>query len=198
MHRYRTAFVAFAVLACVTACTTRTPETPTGTRGTFEPPTSPAIVLSNLRYAVTERNTENFMLCLADRTTRSNYDYRFEPSAEVRARYQSLFDAWSLNSERQAFLSLIARLPPEGRPALEFTDANIAFSSPDSTIYVTDYVMTANHGVASVPTTLRGTMSLTITPERSGQWSVSTWRDARRQSDTVEATWSLLKAALSN
>lgn len=198
MHRYRTAFVALAVLACLTACTTRTPETPTGTRGTFEPPTSPAIVLSNLRYAVTERNTENFMLCLADRTTRSSYDYRFEPSAEVRARYQSLFDAWSLNSERQAFLSLIARLPPEGRPTLDFTDASIAFSSPDSTIYVADYVMVANHGVASVPTTLRGTMSLTITPERSGQWSISTWRDARRQRDTIEATWSLLKAALSN
>lgn len=185
-------------LLMLAGCTTRTPESPTGTRGTFEPPTSPAIVLANLRNAVTERNTENLMLCLADPTTRSTYPYRFEPSAEVRARYQSLFDAWSLNSERQAFLSLIARLPPEGRPTLDITTASIAFSSPDSTIYVADYVLTANHGVASVPTTLGGTMSLTITPERSGQWSIATWRDARRQSDTVEATWSLLKAALSN
>lgn len=185
-------------LLFVVGCTTRTPESPTGTRGTFEPPTSPAIVLANLRNAVTERNTENLMLCLADPTTRSTYTYRFEPSAEVRARYQTLFDAWSLNSERQAFLSLIARLPPEGRPTLDITTASIAFSSPDSTIYVADYVLTANHGVASVPTTLSGTMSLSITPERSGQWSISTWRDARRQSDTVEATWSLLKAALSN
>ena len=116
-------------LTMLVGCTTRTPETPTGTRGTFEPPTSPAIVLANLRNAVTERNTENLMLCLADPTTRSTYTYRFEPSAEVRARYQSLFDAWSLNSERQAFLSLIARLPPEGRPTLDLTTASIAFSS---------------------------------------------------------------------
>jgi len=186
------------LLLAATGCSTRTPETPTGTRGTFEPPTSPAIVLSNLRNALAERNTENFMLCLSDASTRSNYAYRFEPSAEVRARYQSMFDAWTLNSERQAFLSLVSRMPPEVRPSLDISSATVAFSSPDSTVYVTDYVLTANHGVASVPTSLRGTMSVTITPERSGLWSIATWRDARRPADTVEATWSLLKAALSN
>ena len=186
------------LLLAATGCSTRTPETPTGTRGTFEPPTSPAIVLSNLRNALAERNTENFMLCLSDASTRSSYAYRFEPSAEVRARYQSMFDAWTLNSERQAFLSLVSRMPPEVRPSLDISSATVAFSSPDSTVYVTDYVLTANHGVASVPTSLRGTMSVTITPERSGLWSIATWRDARRPADTVEATWSLLKAALSN
>lgn len=198
MHHHRTASAGLIVALLLGACSTRSPEDPTGTRGTFEPPTSPAIVLSNLRYAVIERNTENFMLCLADSVSRSTYSYRFEPSAEVRARFSALFAGWSLNSERQAFLSLIARLSTDVRPSLEFTNANVAFSSPDSTVYVTDYVLSADHGLASVPTTLTGTMSLTITPERTGQWSVSTWRDARRPTDTTEATWSLLKAAMSN
>lgn len=198
-HRHTSIGVIVAAWVCmVAACSTRTPEDPTGTRGTFEPPTSPSIVLSNLRFAVIEKNTENFMLCLADSSTRSTVAYRFEPSAEVRARYATLFSGWALNNERQAFLSLIARLAPEVRPSLEFTSANVAFSSPDSTVYVADYVLAAAHGLASVPTTLTGTMSVTITPERTGQWSISAWRDARRTSDTTEATWSLLKAAVSN
>ncbi|NQW30438.1 MAG: hypothetical protein HQ472_07995 [Ignavibacteria bacterium] len=189
------------VLFCVilvTSCATRTPEDPTGSRGTYQPPTSPAIVLENFRNAVEEKNTENFILCLADQTTRSKYEFTFQPSAEARARYQSLFSSWTVQKERQAFLSMIARLALEQRPSLVFSNTNIAFASPDSTVYVTDYTFIVAHGLSNVSETLNGTAVFTITPENSGQWSVSGWSDAKRQSDSVENTWSQLKAQLTN
>jgi len=192
----RAVITGFVVSGFVVGCSTRSPEDPTSARGTFAPPTSPGIVVDNFRNAVSEKNTENFMLCLADRTSRSSYDYRFEPSAEVRARFASLFDSWTLQSERQNFLSFIARLAPEQRPILELTNTNIAFSSPDSVVFVSDYALTSAIAIAGVPGTLTGTLIFTITPEPSGLWSISRWSDSRRAADTVETTWSVLKAAL--
>ena len=182
----------------VCSCTTRTPQEPTGSRGTYSPPTTPGTVLENFRNAITEKNTENLMLTLADANSRSRYAYVFEPSAEAMARYQSLFSTWSVDKERQAFLSLLARLPTDQHPQLSLPTVTINYSSPDSTVYVADYELRVNHNMATVPTLLTGTMVLTITPESSGLWSISRWRDARLPSDTVESTWSVLKAALTN
>ena len=86
------ALVAIVILG---GCATRTPADPSGNRGTFTPPTSPQIVLQNWTNAVAEKNTENYMLCLADETTRSNYPFIFEASAEAQARFQTLFDGWT-------------------------------------------------------------------------------------------------------
>lgn len=93
---------------------------------------------------------------------------------------------------------MIARLPTDQNLGLEFDNSNIAFASPDSTVWVSDYTLTAQLGIASLPTVLNGTMVLSITPEVSGLWSISRWSDAKRPTDTVESTWSLLKAQLSN
>ena len=188
--------VTIAVLV-VSSCATRTPEEPTGNRGTYEPPTSPQIVIENFRNAVIEKNTQNFMLCLAD-PTRSRATYVFEPSAEVGARFQAIFQSWSLNRERQAFISLIARLPTDVSLGLEFTNGSVAFSSPDSLVWVGEYRLSTKLDLAGVPNVLTGTMVLSIQPEASGLWSIARWGDAKRTADTLESTWSILKAQLSN
>jgi len=178
-------------------CATRTPEEPSGDRGTYEPPTSPLIVIDNLRNAVIEKNTQNYMLCLAD-PTRSSADFVLEPSAEVGARYQAVFASWSADKERQAFLSMTSRLPLDQRPNLQFTNSQVAFSSPDSLVWVSDYELSVQLNISTLPSLLTGTMALTILPEKSGLWSIARWRDAKRPGDTVESTWSLLKGQLSN
>lgn len=186
------------VFVSMCACATRTPEDPTGTRGSFQPPTSPSIVVENFQNAFNEKNTENFLQCLADTTTRSNTPYKFEPSAEVRARYQTLFDTWTTQKERQAFLSMIARLSIDETPNVVLTNGVVAFSSPDSVVYVSDYEINASLNLPGLPNTLRGTLVFTITPEPSGLWSIMRWSDAKRSADTSETTWSLLKASVSN
>lgn len=179
-------------------CQTRTPEDPTAARGSFTPPTSASVVIDNFRNAVIEKNTENFILCLADEITRSNFPFVFEPSSEVGSRFSALFNTWSVQKERQAFLSFISRLSAEERPILEYLSSNVAFTSPDSIVFVSDYTLSAPIEVTGIPTTLTGTMVLTITPEQSGLWSISRWSDAKRAADTSESTWSVLKAQLSN
>lgn len=186
----------FAMLI-IAGCATRTPEEPTGNRGTYEPPTSPQIVIENFRNAVIEKNTQNFMLCLAD-PSRSRVPYIFEPSAEAGARFQAIFQSWSLNKERQAFLSIIARLPTDVNLGFEFSNSSVAFSSPDSLVWVGDYRLSTKLDLAGVPNVLTGTMVLSIRPEASGLWSIGRWSDARRTGDTLESTWSILKAQLSN
>jgi hypothetical protein len=154
-------------------------------------------VIENFRNAVIEKNTQNFMLCLAD-PTRSRATYVFEPSAEVGARFQAIFQSWSLNRERQAFISLIARLPTDVSLGLEFTNGSVAFSSPDSLVWVGEYRLSTKLDLAGVPNVLTGTMVLSIQPEASGLWSIARWGDAKRAADTLESTWSILKAQLSN
>ena len=191
-------FVIMIIMVGIPGCGTRTPEGPTGSRGTFVPPTSPMIVIDNLRNALAEKNTENYALCLADNQTRSNYQFVFEPSAEVRARYQTLFDSWSVAKERQAFVSMSARIAPGQAAELTLTSLTTSYSSPDSVVLLSDYHLFVPHNIETVPTTLRGTMVLTVTPESSGQWSISRWIDARLPTDSAENTWSLLKANLAN
>ncbi len=186
-----------ALVCVICGCATRTPEEPTGNRGTYEPPTSPQIVIENFRYAVIEKNMQNFMLCLAD-PSRSRVPFIFEPSAEAGARFQAIFQSWSLDKERQAFLSVIARLPTDVTLGLEFSNGSVAFSSPDSLVWVGDYRLSTKLDLAGVPNVLTGTMVLSIRPEVSGLWSITRWRDARRTGDTLESTWSVLKAQLSN
>lgn len=189
--------VCFCFVAVLWGCATRTPEEPSGNRGTYEPPTSPNIVIENLRNAVIEKNMQNFMLCLAD-PSRSPFSYTYEPSAEAGARYQAVFMNWSVTKERQAFLSMTSRLAADQQPQLLFSNSQVAFSSPDSLVWVADYVLTAQLGLTSLPSTLSGIIALTICPEQSGLWSIARWSDARRPSDTTEATWSLLRGQLSN
>lgn len=186
-----------AMLLLFSSCATRTPEEPTGNRGTYEPPTSPQIVIENFRNAVIEKNTQNFMLCLAD-PSRSRVPYVFEPSAEAGARFQSIFQSWSITKEQQAFLSIIARLPTDVALGLEFTNSTVAFSSPDSLVWVGDYRLSTKLDIAGVPNVLTGTMVLSIRPESSGLWSITRWSDAKQTADTLESTWSILKAQLSN
>ncbi len=193
----RTIWCCVLSVLVLASCTTRTPEEPTGNRGTYEPPTSPQIVIENFRNAVIEKNTQNFMLCLAD-PSRSRVPYVFEPSAEAGARFQAIFQSWSITKEQQAFLSIIARLPTDVGLGLEFTNANIAFSSPDSLVWVGDYRLSTKLDLAGVPNVLTGTMVFSIRPETSGLWSITRWSDARRTGDTLESTWSILKAQLSN
>ena len=126
------------MMMLVGGCSTRTPETPTSFGGEFIPPVSADIVLDNFIAAVNNVNTENYMLCLADATLRSPQPFRFEPSAEARARYQALYDTWSTVKERQSFLAMRSRIR-DNRPLLSLFNRTETFSSPDLKIFSMDY-----------------------------------------------------------
>lgn len=189
--------VALLLSVVLAACSTRTPENPTAFGGEFVPPVTADLVLENFVTAVNNVNTENYMLCLADATTRSPRPFVFEPSAEVRARYQALYDGWSNDKERQGFLAMRSRIR-NNRPLLSLFNRTETFSSPDLKVFSMDYELIVDHDLSAIPRTLSGTMVLEVQRENTGLWSISRWIDARRSADTIESTWSLLKAQLSN
>lgn len=192
----------FAGVFALAGCglfSTREPEPPTGGGQSFVPPTSPALVIENFRTAVKEKNAENFALCLADASRGDRTDYRFEPAAEVAARYAALFAAWNVVNERQAFISLMSKIPADTPPSLTISGGRFDVITQDSAVYLGDYLLTVNHTVAAVPVRAAGSIRLTIAPSPGGQWSIARWSDANpAAADTNTTTWSALKAQFSN
>ena len=195
-------FIAIFASTLLFSCTlfsTRDPEDPTSGRSTFIPPTSPTIVVANFKSAFAEKNTENFISCLSDTMRGGNKVYVFEPSAAVNAQYAGLFQSWNIGSERQSFLALLGKLPTDIPLALQFKNDKFDISNPDSAVFVADYVLTAAHSVQTIPTAVTGYMRLTISVQTGGLWSIIRWTDSSpSQPDSINATWSLLKAKFSN
>ncbi|HRK59996.1 MAG TPA: hypothetical protein PLI74_10165 [Candidatus Kapabacteria bacterium] len=179
--------------------TTRTPENPLNTGGIFTPPTSASLVIENLLNAIKEKNTENYVLCLADTSRNARQSFRYYPSSDVSARFFTLFSQWSLTNERQYILSLFSKLPNDEIPVLSLTKNRFDVITPDSAIFVSDYELTANHSVTSAPTKVKGILRLTLIPDRAGLWSISRWTDGNIESGSeLQSTWSELKAQFSN
>ncbi|GBD06209.1 hypothetical protein HRbin20_01812 [bacterium HR20] len=180
---------------------TRTPEPPGSATTQFDQPTSELVVVSNLQSALKQKNTEAFLLCLADTTQgfAAWQQYRFEPSAEAGARFSEKFAAWSRLDERQALLALFSRLGTDQAPILTLSDAHFDVRLPDSAVYVATYTLELPIALPSVPTRVAGTLRWTIVPNRFGLWAIARWRDAPSPaSDTIPDTWSTLKALLVN
>lgn len=193
-----------ALVALLTGCdafTTRTPERPGSSTVQFDQPVSELIVVSNMLNAIRQKNTDAFMLCLAD--TAHGYvpsqQYRFEPSAEAGARFGDKFTVWSRTEERQAFVALMSRLGPDQTPTLILDNAHFDIRLPDSAVYVATYRLELPIALPTVPTRVAGTLRWTIVPNRLGLWAISRWQDAPSSaSDSIPDTWSTLKALLVN
>jgi hypothetical protein len=193
--------LALIALAGCNAFSTRTPEPPDSGSIQFDQPTSELIVVSNVQSAFRQKNTEAFLMCLADTSQgfTAAQQYRFEPSAEAGARFGDKFATWSRNDERQAFLALASRLGPDQSPILTLSDARFDVRLPDSAVYVATYTIELPIALPSIPTRVAGTLRWTIVPNRLGLWAIARWRDAPSPaSDSIPDTWSTLKALLVN
>lgn len=196
--------VAVVIVSTVAGCnlfSTRTPEPPGSGTVQFDQPTSELIVVANMLSAIGQKNTEAFMLCLADTLQGFSpaQQYSFEPSAEAGARFGAKFTSWSRTDERQAFLALVSRLGPDQVPTVTLGDAHFDVRSPDSAVYVATYLLQLPIALPSVPTRVAGTLRWTIVPNRLGLWAISRWRDAASAAnDSIPDTWSTLKALLAN
>ncbi|MBK9248693.1 MAG: hypothetical protein IPM69_11395 [Ignavibacteria bacterium] len=178
---------------------TREPESPDSKRSSFLPPTSPQIVIVNFKNSLLEKNSENFVQCFADTSKGALSEFVFEPSASVNAQYPSLFQSWNRSSERQSFQSMMSKLPSDIIPALKLSNDRYDITTPDSSIYEADYTLTVAHTIQTIPTQVSGYMRFTIGSQSGGLWSIIRWSDSSpTQTDSLNRTWSLLKATFSN
>lgn len=172
---------------------TRSVEPPTVIRSTFIQPTSPDIVLTNLNYAVAEKNLDNYMRCLVD-TNFSLRRYRFFPDAFSQSSFP-VFNNWNLNNERAYFSNLISFTEP-GSSSNLFPDNIIISTSIDSAILDMNYILVFNHNRQNVAKETKGKLRFVMGADSRGLWSIHSWYDfVVNNNDT---TWSVLKANFVN
>ena len=188
----------FLTLSACEWFTTRDPEKPDTGRSTYQPPTSPNIVVSNLANAIKEKNIDNYISCFADSALYNVNQYAFVASADAQSRYTSLFTGWTLFSERQYFTTLLQNSPPETVPLLVMNNFNYQPYPPDTTIYTSEYFLRVNHNNPSAYSEFSGTLQFVILRNNSGLWCIQRWSDYRSQNDSLANTWSILKAQFSH
>ena len=192
-------------LLSVTSCNlfkTRQPEDPNTGQSSYHPPTSPDTVISNFINAILEKNSENYNLCFSDTSKSDKFNYYFISSSDASI-YASLFQNWNIISEQRFFVSLITKISSDVQPEIIFSNSTYHFDvkTPDSAVFITDYYLHVEHNLPSVNKTFAGTLQFTITSNpKNGLWGIYRWTDSRPSSatDTVKATWSILKAQFSN
>ena len=177
----------------------RTPEEPSGGSTGFQQPISENVVLSNFQSAVQESTTENFVRCLADTTLGARTAYQFDPSIDVLTTFAEQFRQWTVNNERQAFLSMTSKVQAPSKISLQLLRGRFDVRVPDSAVYAADYILRVPHVSPSIPTLVAGTLRLTMFRDEFNQWYIGRWSDAKGpENDSIPNTWSTLKAQFSN
>lgn len=169
---------------------TRTPEEPEGNNTNFPPPTTPQIVIDNFLRSFNQKNLTVYQSCFSDDSATK---FMFYPSSDVFSVYPNLFSAWDLSSEIDFAKNLFSKFSAESYPVLLFTNPNLTAFSPDSTIFVSDYILDINSRDNSINNSYKGTAQFVLKINRNGLWKITQWLDFISKNGDYP-TFSVLKA----
>ncbi len=193
LKKYSKVILIIALVVAAKGCgvfETRTPQTPVTVRSTYVPPTSPDLVLTNLEYAIQEKNSDNYVKCL------SPTFFQYVPDSKSQLIYGTIFQNWNVNSEKNYYNNLISQTNSDASSTLFFDNPVTTNITPDSVIYQADYILVYQHNRANVPKSAIGNLTLTMKANESNLFYIEKWEDFRKH-DT-DFTWSELKANFSN
>lgn len=175
---------------CKTPFSTREPETPVTTQSSWVQPTSPALVMINLRTAIAERNNQNYLRCLAD-TGLVHASFIYQPEPAVGAANPGLFSRWDKESERNYLNQLLAYLPADSVSSLTL---NLIRENTyqDSVVLVEEYVLTVGHRHQDeAPRRMQGQAEFRLVRSSEELWYIRRWAD---YATNQHPTWSALRA----
>ncbi|MBC7186827.1 MAG: hypothetical protein H5U38_07330 [Calditrichaeota bacterium] len=184
--------LALVAVQCKNPFATREAEPPTGGRTPWIPPTSPTLVLANLRNAIAGKSVDNYLRCLSDGSS-GRRPFVFIPDLGVASLNPGFFDRWGILSEENYLRQLFAVVPQDSshKLELELVSEN---SFPDSAMVVENYVLTMHHTLRdpSYPRQAQGQAEFRLLlDQQSGYWYIWRWQD----SGTGQApAWSTFKA----
>lgn len=180
-----------AAILAVQGCNifaTRDPASPNSSRPNFTTPTSPAIVIANLKSAIEEKNTENYMLCL------DTAQFKFAASAQSLTTYPIL-STWDISKERQAFVNLVLKMDISSLAHLTLANEKPDLQPPVSATLESDYSLSFYYSASTTASIYSGKLRFTFLQSNDGKWAISNWSDDGTNSGTK--TWSDLKGELS-
>lgn len=168
--------------------TARDPEPPVEPRSTFQPALSSDIVLTNLVYSLSERNTQNYLACLTGNSFQK-LNYTFVPSAEAISKFPIFLEEWSLLNEEQYLNNIIAKIPEETPITLSLQDT-VRTIQGDSVFYSARYILTVPHNDVNKPTSFQGELKFKLLRDAQNFWSIFFWQDIKT---SATPSWSELK-----
>ena len=200
MNKFLCLLLPLLFIGCDSIFSTREPELPKDdvARSLWQQPTSPGIVLENLKNAFLERNEENYLRSLTDSTS-SNRVFVYIPDQGSAAKFPGIFNGWGLNEER-VYINLLfseSSLPVGVLSSLEFTRFEEPSIPSDSALFEEIYELDLEHTLKNVPTKMMGIAKFRMARSSDGSWSIYRWEDITfsSESDTLNLpTWSELKA----
>jgi hypothetical protein len=169
---------------------TRSPEKPGNTRSTYEPPTSPEAVITNLIYSIEERNSDNYIKNI------STTGYTYVPDSKSQSLYGQIFLNWNINSEKFYFDNLVAQTNNEATSYLFLSDTSVTLISSDSAIITADYIVVFQHNRTNIPKSAVGNLRFSMKADQNNFFYINKWEDYRK--NDTDFTWSELKANFSN
>jgi hypothetical protein len=175
---------------CKTPFSTREPEKPITSQSNWVQPTSPALVMINLRTAISERNSQNYLRCLAD-TSLVSASFSYAPESAVGAANPGLFLHWGKESERNYLNQLLAFLPADSISSLALSLIR-ENTYQDSVVLVEEYILTIAHRHQDeAPRQMRGQAEFRLVRSNEELWYIRSWVDYATED---YPTWSALRA----
>ncbi|MBN2105058.1 hypothetical protein JW835_13535 [bacterium] len=176
----RNGLVVFILMIfCITACehpfSSRKPEFPNTSQSLWFPPHTPEEVLTNLNYAIQERNSENYMRCFLNEPE-SQRSFRFIPDPEGAALYPHLVQ-WTWNQEETMIQETFSLVPEDSSILLQFTENIRDVIAADSAALVRQYHWVIHHNDPSLPRELEGQVELRMAENAVGEWGIYQWID---------------------
>jgi hypothetical protein len=183
--------VSSTLIHCVNPFATREPEPPLTSQSNWIQPTSPNFTLANLRNAIAEKNSANYMRCLAD-TSHSLNRFRYLAEPSVANLNPGLFDRWGKQEEFNYLNQMLLFLPKDSTSQLVLTITR-ENSFQDSVIMVSDYRLVLNHTCETqdCPREMQGQAELRLSRTNEDLWYIHYWRD---YATGAKPTWSSLRA----
>lgn len=168
-------------LACFNV---RPVEPPSSSASDWISPTDYQILLENLKTAIAQRNSRNYIRCFSE----DGLD--FTPAASVFNNNESIWLNWSIQDEQSYFENTLASLTLLAGNSLSLEETDIQDVTSDSLRYVGDYTLRINHGDTSITQVFLGQVQLIIKLNGFNEWEIHRWIDIEAVQDS---SWSLLK-----
>ncbi len=166
----------------------REAEIPIQPRTNYQFPSTPDILVENLKNSYSDKNIQDYMSCLAD-SVFSGVIFKFLPSAGSATIYPGLQSDWTRQNEEQYFSNLLNKLSDNEYINLSFTGVNLSMFG-DSALYTASYTVILPENMASLPQRYQGEVKFTMVVDTRLAWSIKTWADVK---NSEFPTWSDLK-----
>lgn len=187
-----TAVFVLVIAGVLPACdifSTRDPDPPQAGTGTWLQPDTPDRVIENVKNAIAEMNSGNYLRSLAD-------DFSFEPSQTARAREPELWQGWGRADEETYFGRLVASSSFSSGHDLQLLDLSETVLTEQKYVIDANYILTVHHSrtAEGIPTEFQGRLVWEIEESEEGLWYLRRWTDVDQGSQNAD-TWSELKAS---